>query len=517
MKDVDRATLNVKRVVCSFCSYGCELGIIFDDLGIKGVEYLKDCINGSRLCPRGSAAAHYLDHPNRLTSPVKDRHYVDWNEVRNEIKNILGHPEEVAVTFDRNLTLEEHGAILDFCRKTGIDNCASSYLEPEVLLTQFIDKQFSLYDVERAQVIVIIGDIFSFVPMISKYIIAWKLKDRKNRLIVIDSVGSYTAKFATDFLKVEVGFEPLLLLALAGEEVANAGIPAQVIKDIGRNLKETSNGLIFVVLPFGHTQDPILFNHALSRLQRYSGKQVVPFCEFSDLRGNSSFGDIIDLAQQQKIKYLMNFGEFFPYYYPQIAKQLRGVEIIATATLKFKGGMVLPTLLNLEKSGTILTTFGERKIDGGVGTTSGAKDIIDILSLYTEVDNKKREYVPLKLKVDVHERINKIIEDSKKRGKKAFTLIGEKNAFNFLGFWEQEKIKVNSSDANELGLRPDDVVIVESESAKGEFNIEMNAAMPRGLLSISAETPVSKGLFDFRLDQGMVIFMPTEVKIWRKG
>ncbi len=68
---VYRSPFAVKRTLCTFCGYGCELGIVFDDFGVKGVEYLKETPNQGRLCPRGSACVSYLNHPKRLCVPVE--------------------------------------------------------------------------------------------------------------------------------------------------------------------------------------------------------------------------------------------------------------------------------------------------------------------------------------------------------------------------------------------------------------------------------------------------------------
>jgi len=39
----------------------------------------------------------------------------------------------------------------------------------------------------------------------------------------------------------------------------------------------------------------------------------------------------------------------------------------------------------------------------------------------------------------------------------------------------------------------------------------------KSVVSIPAETPEVKSLFDFEIDNNIVNFIPTEVEIWRKG
>ena len=86
MKDFGRLPITVKRTICPFCSFGCEFGVVFDDFGVNGVEYIKKGSSGGRLCPRGSAAAFYLNHPRRLCMPIRDGKTLDWSKVVKELK-----------------------------------------------------------------------------------------------------------------------------------------------------------------------------------------------------------------------------------------------------------------------------------------------------------------------------------------------------------------------------------------------------------------------------------------------
>lgn len=89
MKKVDPAFTTVKKTVCPFCSFGCELGVVFDDFGVKGVEYIKDGSSEGRLCPRGSASALYLNHPLRLSMPIKNGKVLDWTKLSKDLKKVL--------------------------------------------------------------------------------------------------------------------------------------------------------------------------------------------------------------------------------------------------------------------------------------------------------------------------------------------------------------------------------------------------------------------------------------------
>ncbi len=513
----------IKKTVCPFCSYGCEFGVIFYDFGIKGIEYIKEGTSEGRLCPRGSAAALYLDHPRRSTMPVKNGKPVDWAKIEKELKKVIEKPKSVAVTFDRNITIEEYESIINFCRKTGIDTIASSYCEPEVFLNPFMEKSFSIDEIDSAQMIVVLGDPFSQVPMLSKALINWKLKDRRNRLVVIDTIGTHTAAFASDFLRCRVGTEPFVLFGLADERVEDvniheiAGIPESIIRDVSKGLKEVKNGLILATLSFGHTYDPPLVIEGLRKLQQLSGKGVVPFVEFVGFEGNQHFGSVLQSAHKKMIKYLINFGELFPYYYPQLSKGLKALNIYATSPIKFNGYTTLPVALNLEKQGSIITTFGKKTLNGAIKPASGAKTVNEILALIKQISGKGQSLRTPDTKINIQERIGRLAEKiSTQRKKKTFTVLGEKIAYNFLGFFARETVKINPLDAAKLGIKAHDTVSIKSKYGSASLGAKLTTDVGEGVVAITAETPGTKGLFDFEIDGDIVNFVPTEVELWRK-
>lgn len=521
---VNRSPLTVHRLICPFCSFGCELGITLDDFGINGVEYLKGGVNDGRLCPRGSAAASYANHPKRLTSPIKGNQYTTWGKVQKEIKKILANPKEIAITFDRNLTIEEYNVIINFCHNCGIENIASTYFEPETFFNRFVewDKPFSIAEIVQAQMIIVLGDLFNQSPMFSKTLINWKLQERKNRLVVIDSMTTHTSVFASDFLRVNPGAEPLLLFGLSRTELSGinlleiTNIADAVIKNISQTFKEVKNGLIIPVLPFGHTYDPLLLVESLAHLSEFSGKKVMPFYEFLGFAGKQSFGSVLELVKKKKVKYLINFGELFPFYYPQLKKELKGLTIYATSTLKYDGFAMLPAALNLEKEGTVRTTFGKKNLSGNLKPPSGAKTVAEIISLFEETSQKTENLPEMELKIDIKERFEKLSEKIETKKKKTFTLLGEKIAYNFLGFYEEEMLKINPADAKELGIKPKDIVTLESKHQQVNLPVKLTKDVSPGMVALPAETVETKGIFDFEVDQGIINFLPTEVRLWRK-
>lgn len=523
MKNIDPKAITVRKVLCPFCSFGCDFGVVLNDFGIKGVEYVSAGSSEGRLCPRGSAAAMYLDHPRRLSMPLKKGKSVEWSTMGKELSKIIGNPKNVAVAIDRNVTPEEYSMILGFCKRVGIEDIASTYFEPEYYLRKFLSKPFSISEIEGAQRILILGDPFNQAPMSSRAIIDWKLKNKKNRLVVVDSLITHTAGFADKFLRVGVGTEPLLLFGLAqekidGVDIAGAtGVDDAVIREVSDALMDAKGGMIFACLSFGHTYDPILMAEGLNRLQEFSGLKIVPFVEFAAYDGAQDFTAIVDKIKKKKIKYLLNFGELFPFYYPQLLGDLKAVNIYATSPLKYNDHNVLPVPLTLEKEGSIITTFGKKKLSGNIEPSSGAKSIDEILNMLSAEHGTGKAPVVSEPKIDVKNRAQRLAERAIPK-KKGMRLIGEKIAYSFLGFFEPEALKINPIDAVELGITANDIASVTTKHGSADLMVKLTRDVGRGIVAVAAETPAVKGLFtyEFDPDTNNVNFIPTEVKICRK-
>ncbi|HEX7319613.1 MAG TPA: molybdopterin dinucleotide binding domain-containing protein [bacterium] len=515
-----------KRTLCPLCGYGCELEVVFDDLGVRGVEYPKGSPNSGRLCPRGSASAIYLDHPRRLTQPLKNDRPVTWDRISKDLQKMVAEPEKLAVVFDRNITHEEYSRLVAFCHANSIDQYASAYLESESALSSLIHEQasFSPEQIDKAQVICLVGDVFNQSPMISKEIIAWRLRDRKNRLVVIDSMKTHTAAFATDFLKAKAGTEPLVLLLLALVDLEDQGIEettgvaAATINGISQLIKNAgSGGLMFASVPFGRSYDDSLWTEGLRLLRDHSGMKLVPLYEFAGYPGGVDFAMIMDRIREKRIKNLLCLGELFPHHYPQLAKELKGVHLVAATPWRVGSCTAMPLALNIEKAGTVTTIFGEKTISGAVLAPSGVRTILELLPLpgNTSPAEKKSAAAP-RLAANLKARVGQAVERSRQRKKKSYRLVGEKLAFCFGAFFEPEMLKINPEDAAALRVKDGETVVVESAQSRQSLPAKISHDTDPGVIAVPAETSLTRGLFDYWIDEQTVRFMPTAVKIWRK-
>jgi hypothetical protein len=196
---------------------------------------------------------------------------------------------------------------------------------------------------------------------------------------------------------------------------------------------------------------------------------------------------------------------------------LKGVNIYATSPLKYNDHNVLPVPLTLEKEGSVITTFGKKKLSGNVEPPSGAKSIDDILNMLSDGQGIGKSPVASEPKIDVLSRAQRLADRAIPK-KKGMRLIGEKIAFSFLGFFEPESLKINPIDAVELGITANDMATVTSKHGSTDLMVRLTEDVAKGIVAVAAETPAVKGLFayEFDPDTNNVNFIPTEVKICRK-
>lgn len=64
--DVDKKV----RTTCSYCGVGCQLDLIIKDNKVVRVEGALDGVNNGLLCVKGKYAYSFIDHPDRLKTPL---------------------------------------------------------------------------------------------------------------------------------------------------------------------------------------------------------------------------------------------------------------------------------------------------------------------------------------------------------------------------------------------------------------------------------------------------------------
>lgn len=126
-------------VICPFCGCGCGLYIKADkNVPIGVVPSMKHPINKGMLCVKGWRAHEFINHPDRLTTPILRykgiSRKVSWDEALDFVASKLYHIKEkygqdsIGFLSSAKATNEENFLLMKFARAVigtnNIDHCA---------------------------------------------------------------------------------------------------------------------------------------------------------------------------------------------------------------------------------------------------------------------------------------------------------------------------------------------------------------------------------------------------------
>jgi hypothetical protein len=532
------------KTTCPFCLYGC--GLVISELNrgnyfLRKIEYNNSSsINEGRLCARGNMATRIIDDTQRATQPRYNGIKKTWDEALNNIAQELKKfdSQEIAITFDGNNTNEELALIFNFAEKHKIENLAASYLEPELFFRYIISEEIpwaSLSDLEKSQVFLILGNIFAKSPMIAKPILDAKYKDRRHKIYYIDSVKTRLAGFANKFLLTEVGAEPLALLTLIAEVYKDSKnerrisfdknystlkkllpqiyeklkITPDEIREIARSLLEAEESTILVSLDCGKSDEPLLIStlsQTLAVLLAQKTKILFP-AKLRLPHGKVAFGQILEKIQRQEIKALVNFGDFFPYYYPQFYSTFENLSLfVATGSYKnesFNYGWFLPVASILEKAGSYNTLWGKAELSPLAKPISGSKTISEIINFISKPDEKKLKLEPFKILApeEILEQSFKFAEEF--NSTQEFKVMGEESAIGYRGLFEDDKkfLYLSPSAAQAVRVNNYQRVKLITENTEFEFQVVIRDIGNNHTGIISVNTPENRVLFPVNIDK----------------
>lgn len=126
------------RTTCSYCGVGCQMDLVVKGNKVLGVEPAKDAINNGLLCVKGKFAYKFINHPDRLKTPLIKRNgkfeVATWDEAYRLIKSKVNEtkenygPEAFAGLTSARCTNEENYLFQKLFRAVigtnNIDHCA---------------------------------------------------------------------------------------------------------------------------------------------------------------------------------------------------------------------------------------------------------------------------------------------------------------------------------------------------------------------------------------------------------
>jgi len=187
-------------------------------------------------------------------------------------------PEKTAILLDGSLTLEETAKAIALAKKLGTKLVAPLPAE-DVAVAPF-KNTFSFNAVAEATTNLVIGDVFTLSPTITKLIHDAANIGRRNTMVSIDTVHGRTGWFAHPELVAPIGRVPMLLdsisAALGGKAVdelpiAELGVSAGDFGWAVDAIKSAQGKGIVIFAPGWHFADPFAVASAAQRLAEIAG------------------------------------------------------------------------------------------------------------------------------------------------------------------------------------------------------------------------------------------------------
>ena len=228
--------------VCGYCGCGCRIGVEISEEHVVGVVPDRESSEGgATLCVRGHFGYDYLDHPDRLVSPLvrKDGELteVDWSEALAAAADKLGQGRGLAgVIAGAQSPLEAHYLLARLARQAlgspHIDNTASMAMGPAGnLLAARLGRKWAtrpLAQIEQASAIVVVGaDLTHTAPVVGYHVKRASMAGIP--LVVLDVRETEIATRADIRFEITPGSDAWLLYGLAriitaGKEAADQGL-----------------------------------------------------------------------------------------------------------------------------------------------------------------------------------------------------------------------------------------------------------------------------------------------------
>ncbi|MFC1965727.1 formate dehydrogenase subunit alpha [Chloroflexota bacterium] len=214
---------------CPFCGCGCQFYLQVIDGELVGISPCKsDEISQGKLCIKGRNAFEFVQHEDRLTTPLLKQNgqfkQATWDEAfdaichgLNQIKEDFG-PDSIGFLSSAKCTNEENFLLMKFARSVigtnNIDHCARLCHSPSVvgLASSFGSGAMtnSIPEVERADCIFVIGsNTMEAHPLIGSRIL--QAKEKGATVIVADPRQTPLVSFANVYLQLKPGSDVVLL------------------------------------------------------------------------------------------------------------------------------------------------------------------------------------------------------------------------------------------------------------------------------------------------------------------
>ena len=242
---------------CPWCGCGCGLYLHVENNLITGVSPSRNHpVNHGTLCVKGWNCHEFVQHPDRLTTPLIKEGKTTWRRATwdealgktasrlTEIKQKYG-PDAIGVLGSAKCTNEENFVLMKFARAAvgtnNVDHCARLCHSSTVggLAAAFGSGAMtnSIDEIRDARVIMVIGsNTTEQHPMIGMHML--EAKDRGATIIVADPRRTQIAKFSHLHLRHKSGTDVALLNAMMNVIITEGLVDVSFIRQRTENFDD---------------------------------------------------------------------------------------------------------------------------------------------------------------------------------------------------------------------------------------------------------------------------------------
>lgn len=525
--------MELKKTTCPFCLNGCTSAVVFDGYQYR-MEYVAEAeVNKGRLCPRGNSASIVIDHPQRLAYPLLDGRPITWDEAAKLVRGWRAEvkPEQIALVYSRGRGADEVGRMFGLAREIGTRHVACGHIEPENAFSVRLEgtKDATLADLEGARAMLLVGDVFSTSPVAVGRMLDARYADRKNRLVVIDSVRTPQSGFAHLFIQVRPGTEPFALVAIAAlldkslkadvdRLAAAAGVERGPLEQAAKAIAPDAPGFVGAAAHFGRVFHPALHSLACQLVARAARKPFVGFRESALPLGGEDFASLRKTLAAGDIRLLFWTGGMYPYSYAEVLPEAASAEYRVATSIFVPDppvpGLVLPVTAELEKAAPAPTYWGPATRDPLAAPLSGSRDFGRVLELFGDAAEAEPPAVAATKPEAVLAMADKAVGMA--RGGDGLLMLGEKKAIGLRGFHDPEdRLALGFAEAAALELDCDSFVRVTSPVGSRDLGVTVTDQVPEGAILVGTNVHENRALFPLAVDEvsGMTTVVPVNVKV----
>jgi formate dehydrogenase alpha subunit len=214
--------MRYEAAICPYCTSGCGMYLVVDEGHVVGVESKKDHpLNEGKTCIKGGSAYKFLDHPDRLRTPLIGGKRSSWDEALSLVAERFSKfsPEQFGVLGSGKTSNEESYLLQKFTRvvmhNNNVEYCARFCHSATVAgLGPTVGSgvmQTSQLDLDKADCILLAGvNVSENFPGIARRI--RRAREKGAKVVVLDPRSTLTVRCLADrHLQIRPGTDASLL------------------------------------------------------------------------------------------------------------------------------------------------------------------------------------------------------------------------------------------------------------------------------------------------------------------